>query len=111
MSRIESDSPAELSALRLGDILIELDDEAPSDRFPPTLGSDADCLAKVREYVATRDNLHLVVVHESQYARLKAEDTDLLKNYIFNCEDIVVVNLKTKAQGGSAPSSQSHSIE
>lgn len=97
VSRISADSPAELSSLKLGDILIEIDDETPSERFSES-DSDSEALAKINEYVSKRENLHLMVVHESQYARLKAENEDLLKNYYFNCEDFVVVNLHKQQQ-------------
>lgn len=97
VSRISTDSPAELSSLKLGDILIEIDDQVPGERFAET-DNDADALKKINEYVSKRENLHLMVVHESQYARLKSENEDLLKNYYFNCEDFVVVNLHKQQQ-------------
>jgi len=97
VSRISADSPAELSSLKLGDILIEIDDETPSERFSES-DSDSEALAKINDYVSKRENLHLMLVHESQYARLKSENEDLLKNYYFNCEDFVVVNLHKQQQ-------------
>ena len=38
-------------------------------------------------------DLHLMVVHESKYFRLKSESNDdLLKDFHKNCEDIVIVS-------------------
>lgn len=92
VNRIHPDSPAKLSSLRLGDVLLEIDEMFPSENFASD--TDDEMLKRVDEYVGKKDNLHLVVVHESQYTRLKAEN--LLKNYYFNCEDIVVVNFHHK---------------
>lgn len=107
VNHIDVDSPAALSSLRLGDVLIEVDEimlpvdqvstaaaAAPSSNsYSFAGGTDEAVLKRVEDYMASRDNLHLMVVHESQYVRLKAEDDYLLKNYYFNCEDIVVVNV------------------
>lgn len=97
VNRIHADSPAELSSLRLGDVIIEIDEILPAEGFHNGQDdpSDEALLKRVDEYVAGRENLHLMVVSHSQYARLKADNNDdLLKNYYFNCEDIVVVNFR-----------------
>lgn len=96
INRIHPDSPAKLSSLRLGDVLIEIDEMLPVESF--AAASDDEMLKRVNEYVGSRENLHFMVVHESQYSRLKADDEHLLKNYYFNCEDIVVVNFRKNQQ-------------
>lgn len=86
---IKPDSPAEFS-LKLGDILIELDDMNPCEHFRS--------LDDINTYLNGRENVHLMVVNECNYAKLKAENEDLLKNYHFNCEDIVIVSLNKQLQ-------------
>lgn len=76
------DSPAEC-CLQLGDILIELDDM----NF-----SESVSIESLNKYLEDKDNVHLMVIHQSKYARLKAENEDLLKNTFTNCEDIVICN-------------------
>lgn len=82
VKNIVADSPSEFS-LQLGDILIEMDEyDVESDLFQD--------IKQLNEYLNTKENIHLFVVHESKYFRLKSENGDLLKNHIKNCEDFVI---------------------
>lgn len=83
VSKIDADSPAEF-CLQLGDILIELDDMNPTIQFKT--------IDELNEFLNRKDNVHLMVIHETKYFRLKAENEDLLKNYCINCEDMVIVS-------------------
>ncbi len=70
--------------MQLGDILLEVDDINAADH-------EMDDLMK---YINEKmSDLHLMVVHESKYFRLKSEtNDDLLKDFHKNCEDIVIVS-------------------
>ena len=86
VKNILADSPAEFS-LQLGDILIEMDE----------FGSENEMFQNIdnlNSYMNSKDSIHLFVVHESKYFRLKSENDDLLKNCYKNCEDIVIVSYK-----------------
>ena len=83
VSDIVSNSPAEFS-LQLGDILLEVDDLNAYDQQ----------MEDLMKYINEKSNdLHLMVVHESKYFRLKSESNEnLLKDLNKNCEDIVIVS-------------------
>lgn len=82
VDKIENDSPAEF-CLQSGDIIIEIDELEP-DKFAN--------MNDLNKYLSDRENVHLMVIHESKYMRLKSENEELLKNYNTNCEDIVIVS-------------------
>jgi len=83
VSKIDADTPAEF-CLQLGDILIELDDMNPTIQFKS--------IDELNEFLNEKDDIHLMVIHETKYFRLKAENEDLLKSYCINCEDMVIVS-------------------
>lgn len=83
VKEIMPNSPAEM-CLRLGDILIEIDERNPSDRFKS--------VAEAHEYLSANDNIHLMVIHESKYIRLTSPNEDLIRNCCINCEDMVIVS-------------------
>lgn len=84
VKEISSETPAEL-CLRLGDILIELDERNPCETFKG--------IEECEEYLNKRNSVHMMVIHESKYFRLKSnKDEDLIKNHCINCEDMVVVS-------------------
>ena len=88
VSDIASNSPAEFS-LQLGDILLELDDINAAEH-------EMDELIK---YINTKeDDLHLMVVHESKYFRLKSESSDTFDLFCKNCEDIVIVSCNNESR-------------
>jgi hypothetical protein len=87
INEIKQNSPAEF-CLQLGDIIIEIDELSPSEDFIS--------LSDIERYLQEKENIHLIVIHESKYAQLKQENEDFLKNYSINCEDIVIVSWKTQ---------------
>lgn len=82
IKEIAPDTPAEL-CLRLGDILMEIDEKNPCEAFID--------ISELNDYLSKAENIHMMVIHESKYMRLKAQDENLIKNYCSNCEDMVIV--------------------
>lgn len=82
VNEITTDTPAEL-CLRLGDILIELDEKNPCECFK----SIDEC----HDYLTRKDNVNMMVIHESKYMSLKSKDEDLIRSHCINCEDMVIV--------------------
>jgi hypothetical protein len=82
VKEIEADSPAE-SCLKVGDLVIEIDEFEPYDKF----GN----LDEFNGYLSERDNIHLTALNESDYNKFKSLNMSL-SNYSSNCEDIVIVS-------------------
>lgn len=82
VSNIEPNSPAE-HCLQLGDVLIEVDEMNPVEKFLD--------LSDLSKYLEGKDNVYLMVIHHSKYEKLKSENVEV-RNYCSNCKDIVIVS-------------------
>lgn len=78
------DSPADLG-LRLGDILIEIDERNTRKEFPGGV-------QEINEYLKSKDSIHLLVIHESKYHMVKSNCDFFGKPHHVNCEDFVIVS-------------------
>lgn len=87
VSEIQENSPAEFG-LQLGDIVLEIDEEIPNEKFAN--------INELNDYITSKDSLHLVVIHHTKYFEFKRNNLDLLTNYHINCEDIVIVTWNKK---------------
>lgn len=83
INKITPDTPADF-CLRLGDIIIELDENNPSEKFKS--------FNDIQDYLNKKDNLELLVIHESKYIQMKSKNADLIRNSHTNCEDMVIVS-------------------
>lgn len=83
VDKIIPNTPAEL-CLRLGDIIVEIDEKNPSEMFERT--------DQLHEYLNNKTSIHMMVIHESKYTRLKSQEQDLVKKCSIDCEDVVIVS-------------------
>jgi hypothetical protein len=88
---VKSDSPAEFG-LRLGDILVELDDISTNSIEGGTGDVGFQSVESINAHLERVTSVHLVVIHESKYHHFAKSKLDYLRNCNMNCEDFVVVS-------------------
>jgi hypothetical protein len=88
---VKPDSPAEFG-LRLGDILIELDDISTSSIDGSDRQAGFHDLESINAHLESKASIHVVVIHESKYHYFAKSKVEFLRNYDMNCEDFVIVS-------------------
>jgi hypothetical protein len=86
---IAGNSPAE-SCLAVGDLVIELDEFNPADKF--------DDLKALGDYLRECDTIHLMTLAQVDYEKFETQYDLSLRNYSKNCEDIVIVQWSQLSQ-------------